>query len=456
MLRTHTCGEVYKSNIGKGVVLCGFVDSVRTHGKITFINLRDRYGMVQLVLEGKLAKDFCEVRRESVLRVSGKLKERLVKGKSIGGIPQLNQDVEVAAEKIEVLQYAPMLPFELNEEATEETRLKYRYLDLRKPKLQQDLLIRYKIIKAMREYLDEKKFIEIETPLLAKSTPEGARDFLVPSRLYNGKFFALPQSPQLFKQLLMVSGFDRYFQVARCLRDEDLRADRQYEFTQLDVEMSFVEVEDIINIIEGVIAYAWKEVLGISLELPFERVTYAEAMKKYRTDKPDLRKDKSDNKEFKFLWVLDFPLFEYSEEEKKIVSMHHPFTSPKDEDLNILEKQPLKVKAKAYDLVLNGEEVGGGSIRIHNFELQNKIFKILGLKKEEQEKKFGFLLDALKFAPPHGGIALGLDRIIAIATGNKSIRDVIAFPKTKDGRDLMLHAPSDVPSKLLKELGFVG
>ncbi|MEM7819748.1 MAG: aspartate--tRNA ligase [Candidatus Aenigmatarchaeota archaeon] len=450
MLRTHTCGEISKKLIGKDVILCGFVDSVRSHGKITFINLRDRYGCLQIVLSGELAKTFAEIRRESILRIFGKVRERLVKG----GVKkdkdvQPNPDVEITADKIIVLQEAPSLPFEFDE-ASEETRLRYRYLDLRRKKIQDNLFTRYKMIKAIRDYLDKKQFIEIETPLLAKSTPEGARDYLVPSRTFPGKFFALPQSPQLFKQLLMVSGFDKYFQIARCLRDEDLRADRQPEFTQLDIEMSYVEEKDIFELIEGILSYVWKKVLNVKIQIPFERISYSEAIKKYKTDKPDLRKE---GEKFKFLWVIDFPLFEYSEEEKKIVSVHHPFTAPKDEDLKLLDTEPLKVRAKAYDLVLNGEEIGGGSIRIHNSELQNKIFKLLGLSDREMKEKFGFLLNALKFAPPHGGIALGLDRLIAIATNNENIRDVIAFPKTKDGRDLMLDTPSEVSDKQLKELG---
>ena len=308
------------------------------------------------------------------------------------------------------------------------------------------------MMKAIHSYMDANSFIELETPILAKSTPEGARDYLVPSRTDNGKFFALPQSPQMFKQLFMIAGMDKYYQIARCLRDEDLRADRQPEFTQLDVEMSFVEENDIISLIEGLMKKVFKEVLNADVKVPFERIGYEECMKKYKTDKPDLRKNGED---YMFLWIVDFPLMEYSEEEKKFVSMHHPFTSLRKEDITKLDSGKLDgIKARAYDLVLNGYEIGGGSIRIHDPKLQHKVFEALKLTEKEIKEKFGFFVNALRFgSPPHGGIALGLDRIAAIMTKSESIRDVIAFPKNKDAKDLMLDSPSQVSEKQLKELG---
>ncbi|MDO9066421.1 MAG: amino acid--tRNA ligase-related protein, partial [Chloroflexota bacterium] len=329
--------------------------------------------------------------------------------------PQPNKElatgeIEVAAEQAEVLSEADTLPLEIEEkeiESSDETRLKYRFLDLRKPRLQKNLMLRAKVYKAVREYLDDNDFIELETPILAKSTPEGARDFLVPSRIYPGTFFALPQSPQLFKQLFMVAGYDRYYQIARCFRDEDLRADRQPEFTQLDIEMSFIEEEDIYSMMEGLMKHVWKKVLGKDLKTPFLRMTYDEAMKKHSSDKPDLRKDKSNKDEHAFLWVVDFPLLEWSEEEGRHMAVHHPFTSPKK--VEDLEKSPEKAKARAYDLVLNGTELGGGSIRIHKKDVQLKMFKALGIDEKDAEDKFGFLLNAFRYGvAPHGGIAFGL------------------------------------------------
>lgn len=446
MLRTHTCGELTKKEIGKNVVLCGWVDKVRTHGKIGFVNIKDRYGITQLFL----GKDFQleSLRRETVIKIEGKVKQRPKANKELK-----TGDVEVEVSKLEVLNEASPLPLELDEsvESTEETRLKYRYLDLRKQKMQDNLIMRHKVFKSMRDFFDKEGFLEIETPVLAKSTPEGARDYLVPSRIHQGKFFALPQSPQLFKQLCMVAGFDKYVQIVKCYRDEDLRADRQTEFTQLDVEMSFIDEEDIYSLMEKMIKYVWKTVLNVDLKIPFQRITYEEAMKKYKTDKPDLRKGKD---EYKFVWIVDMPLLEYSKAEGRHVSAHHPFTSPKDSDIKFLDKAPEKAKAKAYDLVLNGEEIAGGSIRINKPELQKKMFKALNIGEKEAEEKFGFLLEAFKYgAPPHGGIAFGLDRVIAIICGEKSIREVIAFPKNKDARDLMLDAPSKVGKEQLDELG---
>ncbi len=448
MLRTNTCEELSKKDVGKKVVLCGWVDSVRTHGKIGFINIRDRYGITQLFFCKEFIKQLESLRRESVIKVEGKVNERPKPNKELK-----TGEVEVEVSKLEVLNEAEPLPLELNEEveSTEETRLKFRYLDLRKQRMQNNLVMRHKIFKAMRDFFDKENFLEIETPVLAKSTPEGARDYLVPSRIYLGKFFALPQSPQLFKQLLMVSGYDKYVQIVKCYRDEDLRADRQTEFTQLDIEMSFIDEEDIFSLIEKMLKYVWKTVLNKDLDVPFQRMPYDEAMKKYKSDKPDLRTKKS---EHKFVWITDFPLLEWNEEEKRYQAMHHPFTSVKENDIELLEKMPEKAKAKSYDLVLNGHEVAGGSIRIHKRDMQEKMFKALGISKEEAQKKFGFLLDAFKYgAPPHGGIAFGLDRLIAIICNEDSIRDVIAFPKNKGARDLMLDSPSSVSKEQLDELG---
>ena len=450
MLRTHNCGKLSRKDAGETATLAGWADSVRVHGKIGFVNIRDRYGVTQIFFKGSIAEGLQNLKRESVIRVTGKVSarpENLVNKKMPTG------EIEVIAEKFEVLNPSDELPLELDEnvKSTEETRLKYRYIDLRKPRLQKNIVTRFKVFQAMCDFLARENFISIETPLLAKSTPEGARDYLVPSRVYHGKFFALPQSPQLFKQLLMVSGFDRYFQFARCLRDEDLRADRQPEFTQLDIEMSFVDEEDIMDVVERMLKYTWKQVLDEELEIPFPRMTYEEAMKKYKSDKPHIGQGK---KGYHFLWVHQFPLVQHSEEEDRLMAVHHPFTSPLDEDLKLLDKEPEKVRSKAYDLVLNGSEVAGGSIRIHDLKLQRKIFDILEIPKKEAEEKFKFLLEAFRYgAPPHGGIAFGMDRLIAIICGEESIREVIAFPKNKDSKDLMLEAPSAVDKKQLDELG---
>jgi len=450
MLRTHTCGELNKSHKGKKVTLAGWVDSVRVHGKLGFILLRDRYGKTQLFISKEFISMVSELRRESVIQVEGVVNERPAN--------QINKnmktgEIEVEVKKLEILNKAEPLPLELDEsiKSTDETRLKYRFLDLRRQKMQDNLKIRHKVFKAIRDFLDKESFYEIETPFLAKSTPEGARDYLVPSRIYKGKFYALPQSPQLFKQLLIISGFDKYFQIVRCFRDEDLRADRQPEFTQLDIEMALVEEEDIYNLIERLMNYVWKKVLNINIKTPFPKITYKEAIKKYDTDKPHLEKK---GEKYNFVWITDFPMFEYSKEEKRHLAMHHPFTQPKAKDLNLIEKNPEKVMARAYDLVLNGEEIAGGSIRNHDLKVQKKIFNALNIDDKEAEKKFGFLMKALSYgAPPHGGIAFGLDRMVAIITGEDSIREVIAFPKNKDARDLMLDAPSDVTKEQLNELG---
>ncbi len=581
MKRTHNCGQLTEKSIGKKVVLQGWVSKRRDHGKLIFIDLRDRYGVTQVVFNpkgsGEAHKEAGKLGKEFVVQLEGKVAKR-PRGTENKAIK--TGKIEVNATKLEILNTAETpLPIELDEHilAGEDQRLRHRFLDLRRPELQKNLILRHKAVKAFRDFFDKEGFLEIETPFLSKSTPEGARDYLVPSRLHPGKFFALPQSPQLFKQILMVSGFDRYFQIVKCFRDEDLRADRQPEFTQVDVEMSFVETDDVLDVTEKAIAYVFKQVLKANVKVPFPRLSFEEAMNEFGSDKPDTRfamhlvdvtdemkgtnfeifnkvierggfikalrvengckaltkkdvdrlteiaklykakglmsvwvkgkqiesqiakflpekavkkllsKTKAkandllllvadnwltacdalgyvrlalgeklnliDKKKWNFLWVLDFPLLDWSDEEQRWQAMHHPFTSPKDEDLKLLDSTPEKAKAKAYDLVLNGAEIGGGSIRIHKREVQEKMFKALGISKEEAEQKFGFLLNAFKYgAPPHGGIALGLDRIVALMTGAESIREVIAFPKNKAAVSLMDDAPSPVSEKQLKEL----
>ncbi|MBE3592477.1 MAG: aspartate--tRNA ligase [Thermoanaerobacter sp.] len=577
--RTYMCGELTVEYVGKSVVVMGWVNSRRDHGGLVFIDLRDRTGIVQIVFSEQVSKEAFEkvqsVRSEYVLAVEGEVVKRLPENVN-SKIP--TGEIEIYAKNLKILSKSETPPFPIEDRSniSEAVRLKYRYLDLRRPSMQKNLITRFKLTQAVREFLNDNGFIEIETPMLIKSTPEGARDYLVPSRIYPGKFYALPQSPQIFKQLLMIAGFDRYYQIARCLRDEDLRADRQPEFTQIDIEMSFVEVEDVLDINERMIKHVFKKVLDVDLDIPFRRLSYQEAMERFGTDKPDLRfgmelKDLSDilresefnvfknalknggsirginvkgaalmtrkqldelvefaknfgakgllwmqvlegevkspatkfltegelNKilerleaevedlllivadkdevvfdtlghlrvemakrfnlidesKYEFVWVVDFPLLEYDEEEKRYVAKHHPFTSPKDEDIDLLEKEPLKVRAKAYDVVVNGTEIGGGSIRIHDTELQKRMFKVLGFSEEEAWKKFGFLMEAFKYgAPPHGGIAYGLDRLAMIITGSDTIRDVIAFPKTQNAVCLMTDAPSEVSEEQLKEL----
>ena len=580
MMRTSTCGELTKKDIGKSAALAGWTHSRRDHGGIIFIDLRDRHGLTQLIFDPKHNKkahsEAEHLKRADVISVKGKIRAR---GEGLENPKLKTGEIEVLTDEIVILNKAETPPIGIDDRSdiNEDMRLKYRYLDLRRPVMQKNLLMRHKAVKAVRDFFDKEGFLEIETPMLAKSTPEGARDYLVPSRVNPGKFYALPQSPQLFKQLLMVSGCDRYFQIARCFRDEDLRADRQPEFTQIDVEMSFIDEEDIYGINERMLKNLWKEVLGMDIKIPFPRITYAEAMGRYGSDKPDVRfgleladvtdiakdsdfevfkkniqsggvvkainvkngsekisrkdideltsfvqiynakgmawmkmadklessvvkffNDKTqkelikrlgaekgdlllfvsdhkhfivnaalgalrvhlakklgliNEKEFKFLWVTDFPLFEYDEDLQRHVAVHHPFTSPKDEDMGLLETQPEKAKAKAYDITLNGVEIGGGSIRIHKRDVQEKVFKALGISKKDAEDKFGFLLDAFKYgAPPHGGIAYGVDRLAAILTGNESIREVIAFPKTKNAESLMEGSPSEVSEEQLKEL----
>jgi len=579
MLRTQTCGELGVDDIGKQVALCGWVDTRRDHGSLIFVDLRDRWGKTQVVFNpsagAELHKRAEQLRSEFVLRVTGEVARRPSGTENTKLSTGL---VEVVAKELEVLNSCPTPPFEItgDQEISEELRLKYRFLDLRRASMVKNLTTRFQITKIARDYFAKLGFLEIETPFLTKSTPEGSRDFLVPARLSPGAFYALPQSPQLFKQILMVAGIDRYFQIVRCFRDEDMRADRQLEHTQLDVEMSFVTEEDVMGTMENLIAEILGAVTGFKVSLPLRRLPYADAMNRFGSDKPDLRfgmeirdvtdllrgsqskifegtfaaggvakafavKDgaKYSRKElddltkvvqdagakglawfkvgdeiesplrkffkdeqmsallsateaakgdlilavadewqtacvamgvlrlhlarllslipqgkFELLWVVDFPLLEWNEEEKKIQACHHPFTSPKLSDVGILATEPLKAKARAYDLVLNGSEIGGGSIRIHSRDLQKKIFDILGITDQDAEIKFGFLLKALSFgAPPHGGIALGLDRVATVLLGLDSIRDVIAFPKTQKGICLMSEAPSEVSEKQLKELG---
>ena len=578
--RSHNCGELGKDLAGQQVVLCGWVAKRRDHGGLIFVDLRDRSGIVQVVADpdtaGASFKVAEDIRNEYVIKVSGKVAlrdEATVNANIATGA------IEVMAEEIEVLNAAKTPPFYIqdNIDTDENLRLKYRYLDLRRPEMQRNIILRHKVTKLMRDYLDTRNFLEIETPMLTKSTPEGARDYLVPSRVNPGKFYALPQSPQIFKQLLMVSGMERYFQIARCFRDEDLRADRQPEFTQLDMEMSFMEMDEILELMEGLIAYIFEGALGKKIQTPFQRLTWDEAMDRYGSDKPDLRfgmelinmvdavKDSNfkvfnqvienggvvkainvkgyaniprrecdslvdfvgiygakglawmqiqedgsvkspiakffseeqlanilttaqaeagdlvmfiadkpavvaqalgalriemakrrnliDNDALAFAWVVDFPMFEYDEEEKRYVAMHHPFTSPRDEDLELLATDPGKVYAKAYDMVLNGTEIGGGSIRIHRRDVQKQIFSAIGLSDEEAQEKFGFMMNAFEYgAPPHGGLAFGLDRLIMIMAQRDSIRDVIAFPKTQSAACVMTQAPNDVDDKQLREL----
>ncbi len=577
--RTHYCGQLTADDIGKDVCLMGWVQRRRDHGGLIFIDLRDREGFAQLALdpdrdpEAHMKAD--KVRNEFVVAVQGKVSPRpegTVNPKMKTG------EVEVEVHELRVLNTAKTPPFMVEDyvDVAENTRLKYRYLDLRRPSIQQNIVLRHKITRSAREYFDGEGFVEIETPFLTKSTPEGARDYLVPSRVNPGTFYALPQSPQIFKQILMVAGYDRYMQIVKCFRDEDLRADRQPEFTQIDCEMSFVDRDDVLRIMEGMIAKVFKETIGVDVALPMPRITYAEALSRFGVDNPDLRFDMElvdisdtarecgfkvfadavawggvvkgmnlkggsslsrkelddltdfvkiygakglawakltpdgwqspiakffkpeelerinhllqaetgdvlvfvadsfrvandalgrlrvhlghklgliEKDSYAFTWVTDFPLLEWDGEMRRHVAVHHPFTAPMDEDVPLLDADPGKVRAKAYDLVLNGSEIGGGSIRIHDKAVQSRMFDLLGIDEDEARIKFGFLLDALEFgAPPHGGIAFGLDRLAMILTGSDSIRDVIAFPKTQKATCLMSEAPGPVDEKQLKEL----
>ncbi len=446
MLRTHKISEVNSKLVGKKVKLCGWVDSVRVLKSLVFVIIRDRYGKVQCVVNSK-SEGFEEAKKltnESCISIEGNVKEAKVQAEGVC------QDAEIEIENLEIFNLCPVLPFDLkNDTNEEETRLKNRYLDLRTSRMQENIVTRGEVISAVLEFFQKEGFVYFETPILGKSTPEGARDYVVPSRNYPGEFYALPQSPQIFKQLSQVAGFDKYIQIAKCFRDEDLRKDRQPEFTQVDVEMSFVEQDDVIDVIERLMKHVFKKVKNVDLKIPFKRISYEESMEKYGRDNPDLRKNLEDKEEFAFCWVVDFPNFEYSEDEKRYKSTHHPFTMPVD-GKDVTEKS----KSFAYDIVLNGSEIGGGSIRIHDTEIQEKIFDILKVSKEEAKKKFGFLLEALKYgAPPHGGLALGLDRLVQLMVGEDNIREVIPFPKNKVGRDVMLDAPSEVSKEQLKEAG---
>jgi len=576
MYRTNHCGELRLQDAGKKVTLAGWVQKIRRMGGMTFIDLRDRYGITQLVFNQDIHAELCncanELGREFVVQVSGIVSERSNKNKHIP-----TGDIEILVDDLVVLNESVTPPFtiEENTDGGDDLRMKYRYLDLRRTNVKNNLVLRHKIAFETRSYLNKQQFLEVETPILIGSTPEGARDFVVPSRMNPGQFYALPQSPQLFKQLLMISGFDRYFQIAKCFRDEDLRADRQPEFTQIDCEMSFIEQEDILKMFEGLIKHLFKTIKNIDIQYDFPKMTYADAMKYYGSDKPDIRFDmkfvelkeavsgndfvvfdsaeyvggicakacasytrrqvdeltdfvkrpqigakglvyirceddgsfkssvdkfysqddlrritklfdaqagdlililagekghtqkalcelrllmglklglrKTDN--YKPLWITDFPLFEWDEETQRYYAMHHPFTSPKKEDIHLLDKATGDVRANAYDLVINGVELGGGSIRIHDSNLQNKMFELLGFTKEQAEKQFGFLMKAFQYgAPPHGGIAFGLDRLVSLFAELDSIRDCIAFPKNNAGRDVMINAPSAIDEMQLEEL----
>lgn len=579
MKRTHRCTELSVADVGKKVTVMGWVQKWRNLGSLLFIDLRDRTGLVQIVFNDQTEREIFEkaetIRNEFVIAVTGEVARRAPEAVN----PSMKTgEIEILASELRILSKAETPPFHIEENSSvnEAMRLKYRYLDLRRPDMQASLMLRHRVAKIARDYFDQNGFLEIETPILIKSTPEGARDYLVPSRVHPGKFYALPQSPQLFKQLLMVAGYDRYVQIAKCFRDEDLRADRQPEFTQIDLEMSFVDVDDVIAVNEGFIKRVFKEALGVEVETPFLRMSYQEAMDRFGSDKPDLRfgmelvnvsdlvkgcgfkvfadavanggsvrainakgcggfsrkeidslsefvktygakgmawiaveenglrssiakffseeeldallkrtcaepgdlicfiADKNqvvydslgalrveiarrlgilNDTEYKFLWVTEFPLFEYDEEENRWVAKHHPFTSPMDEDMEFLESDPGRVRSKAYDIVLNGTEIGGGSIRIHMQDLQQRMFGLLGLSEEEATAKFGYLLEAFRYGvPPHGGIAYGLDRLVMLMAGRSSIRDVIAFPKVQNASDLMIEAPDVVDSKQLEEL----
>lgn len=444
---------------GQEVELAGFVATRRDHGKIIFIDLKDRSGLIQTVFTPAIG-DFYELagslRQGWVIKITGIVKARPEK--------MVNKGIETGAyeletKTLEVISKAEASPIEIESDGygiNEEVRMKYRYVDLRRDRLNRNLKMRAKVFKFIRDFLTERDFIEVETPILTKSTPEGARDYLVPSRLQPGNFYALPQSPQQYKQLLMVAGLERYFQIPRCFRDEDTRGDRQPEFTQLDVEMSFVTQDEILNLIEGMfIELVKKDYPEKTIaQIPFPRLTYQEAMEKYKSDKPDLRKDKNNSNELAFAFVCDFPMFEWREAEKRFDAVHHPFTRPKTESVEEMKKDPSKIMAYQYDFVLNGFEVGGGSLRSYKPETLEAVFEIMGHTKEQIKNKFGHLLEAFSFGvPDHGGIALGLDRIMMVLQNEPSIREVIAFPKTGDGRDLMMQAPTKVESEQLKELG---
>lgn len=451
--------EIVKANdkVGEQVQIIGWVQSIRNHGNVIFFDVRDRSAIIQAVA---FAKEVLEkIKQENIGIEDLVTLEGLVKNRpeNLQNDKLLTGKIEFEITSIQVVSKSVTPPFEIDKDTksiNENVRLKYRYLDLRSERMKINLKLRHKINLFLRNYLSNLGFWEIETPSLTKGTPEGSREFVVPSRLHKNQFYVLPQSPQQFKQLLMVGGIEKYFQIARCYRDEDQRGDRQPEFTQLDLEVSFQDENYIMAVMEKTMIELVKELFPHikDIKVPFPKITYQESMEKYKTDKPDLRKDKKSD-ELAFCWVTDFPLFEHSASEGKIVSCHHPFTRPKDSDMEILEKNPLEARAVAYDLVLNGVEIGGGSLRIYEPDLQEKIFKILGLKEQDIKERFGHLLEAFKYSPPpHGGIALGLDRLIACLIGEENIREVIAFPKTGDAKDLLFNAPSEINDQTLKEL----
>ncbi len=439
-------------HVGQTVTVRGWVHSIRDMGKITFIDLRDHTGLLQVVIPNTVTTSRLGI--EYVIEVSGEIKER---GERFRNDKLATGTVEMGAASVTVLNEAVELPFEVKKDTAginEELRLKYRYLDMRTERMTANLRLRHQIIKFLRDFMDGEGFIEVETPMLTKGTPEGSREFLVPSRLHPEQFYVLPQSPQQFKQLLMVGGVGKYFQIARCMRDEDQRGDRQAEFTQLDMEMSFVGQEDVLALNEAMlVALVEKRFPEKKIsQLPFPRLTYAQSMKQYGTDKPDLRKNKDDADELAFAWIVDFPMFEINKDSSKVDAVHHPFTAPLAADADHLESKPMNVRADAYDIILNGYEIGGGSIRIHDAKLQHRVFELLGLSETEIQDRFGHMIEAFTFgAPPHGGLAYGLDRLVMILANEPNIREVMAFPKTGDSRDPLTGAPAAVTATALAE-----